>query len=66
MQFFSPRLLLTPDFRPVKFAVMDTSRFNGLRCYGKPLKRLACVNYVSTGLKSGVNHDEYEAKRLRL
>ena len=46
MQFFSPRLLLTPDFRPVKFAVMDTSRFNGLRCYGKPLKRLACVNYV--------------------
>ena len=46
MQIFSRRLLLTPDFRPVKFAVMDTSRFNGLRCYGKPLKRLACVNYV--------------------
>jgi hypothetical protein len=34
MQFFSARLLLTPDFRPVKFAVMDTSRFNGLRCMG--------------------------------
>jgi hypothetical protein len=46
MQFFLPRLLLTPDFRPVKFAVMDTGRFNGLRCYGKPLKRLACVNYM--------------------
>jgi len=64
MQFFS-RLLLTPDFWRAKFAVMDTSRFKGLRCYGKPLKRLACVK-SGTGLNSGVNHDEYEANRLCL
>jgi hypothetical protein len=45
VQFFSPPFINT-GLRPVKFAVIDTSRFNGLRCYGKPLKRLTCVKYV--------------------